>query len=231
MINELQYNPPQAGPDASFEWVELFNPTADTIQLIGWGIEDNTEYDTIPSLILPPNGFAVIAATEDFRTNFPGFDGSIVVIEDGSIGNGLSNEGDHLILMDSVGTIVDALSYGDDDTIMSPPCPKVAEGHSLERSPAGGEFVNNSDPTPGYGLALDATPTPTTTPGPTASATVTPTATPTSSPPSSPTPQGTTPPPEETAASPGVALRAILIVAALAFFVIAFMLIRRRRGK
>ena len=229
MINEAQYNPPQTGPDASFEWVELFNPTADTIQLIGWGIEDNTEYDTIPSLTLHAGGFAVIAATDDFHLNFPDFTGTIVFIEDGDIGRGLSNKGDHLILMDSVGTVIDAISYGDDDTIMSPPCPKVAEGHSLERSPAGGEFVNNSDPTPGYGLALAATPTPT--PGPTASATVTPTATPTASPPISPTPQGTTPPPEETAASPGVVLRAILIVAALAFFAIAFLLIRRRRGK
>jgi len=221
-MNEVQYNPPQTGPDASFEWVELFNPTNDTVELIGWRIEDNTEYDIIPSLTLLPNGFTVVAASEDFRTNFPGFDGSIVFIEDGRIGNGLSNEGDHLILMDSVGTIIDALSYGGDSS-QSPYCSGVAEDHSLERSPAGGIFVDNPDPTPGYGLASAATPTPT--------PTITPTATPTTSPPSSPTPGGTTPPPEGVAASSGLALRAILITAAIALFTVVLLFRKRRRKK
>ena len=216
LINEVQYNPPQPGPDASFEWVELFNHTNETIDLEGWRISDNTEYDTIPSLALPPEGFAVIAATEDFYTNFPHFTGTAVFLDDGHIGNGLSNEGDRLILEDSAGTIIDALSYGDDATIMSPPCPKVAAGHSVERLPAGGEFVDNPNPTPGYGLSP---PIPTPTAGPTATPTIAPTAT------------SPTPPPEESPDSPGVALRAILIAAALAFFALAFWLRSRRKRK
>ncbi|MCK4362889.1 MAG: hypothetical protein KAW13_06360, partial [Dehalococcoidia bacterium] len=159
------------------------------------------------------------------------------------IGRGLSNDGDRLILEDSAETVIDAISYGDDDTIMLPPCQDVAAGNSLERQPAGldtdqaSDFVDNPNPTPGSGLAMPTpTPTPTSTPaptptaGPTATPTIAPTATPTTSPPSSPTPEDTTPTPEESPASPGVALRAIIITAALAFFAIVFWFgIKRRR--
>jgi len=187
----------------------------------------------------------VIAATQDFYTNFPDFTGTIVFIEDGQIGNGLNNDGDCLILEDSAATVIDALSYGDNDTIMLPPCQDVAAGHSLERQPAGldtdqaSDFVDNPVPTPGSGLAMPAptptpaptsTPAPTPTASPTATPTIAPTATPTASPPSSPTPEDATPPPEESPAFSGTALRAIIITAALAFFAIVFRFgIRRKR--
>jgi hypothetical protein len=195
-------------------------------------------------LTLPSHGFAVIAATQDFETNFPDFTGTIVFIEDGQIGNGLSNAGDCLILEDSASSIIDALSYGDNDSIMLPPCQDVAAGHSLERQPAGldtdqaSDFVDNPNPTPGSGLATPTpTPTPTTTPTPTPTAvptatpTTTPIATPTSTPPSSPTPEGTTPPPQESPILSGAVLRAILIAAALALFAIALWFEVRRRRK
>jgi len=159
--------------------------------LTGWGIADNHGIDYIASLQLPPGGFAVIAAGADFYDNFPDFNGDIVFIADGSIGNGLNNGGDRLVLTDPTGKIIDALSYGDDATMMSPPCQDVAEGHSLERQPAGldtdqaSDFVDNETPSPGYGLE-SATPTPTSTPTPTTTPTPTPTPTPTVSP--SPTP-------------------------------------------
>ncbi len=244
LINEVQYDPPQSGADAPFEWVELLNCTNEPVELEGWRISDNYDSDPIPSLTLPPHGFAVIAATQDFHTNFPDFTGAIVFIEDGCIGNGLSNDGDRLILKDSASTIIDALSYGDSDTIMLPPCQDVAAGHSLERQPAGmdtdqaSDFVDNPNPTPGYGLttpALTPTPTITPTPTPTASPAATPTITttvmPTSTPPSSPTPEGTTPPPQESPARSGAVLRAIFITAALALFAIALWFEVRRRRK
>ena len=243
LINEVQYDPSQSGSDASFEWVELYNCTNDTIDLEGWRISDNYGSDTIPSLTLPSHGFTVIAATQDFHTNFPDFNGTIFFIEDGYIGNGLSNDGDRLVLEDSALTIIDALSYRDNDTEMLPPCQDVVAGHSLERQPAGldtdqaSDFIDNSNPTPGYGLAMPAptptptkVPTPTPTANPTATPTITTTATPTNTPSSSPTPGGTTPLPQESPARSGVFIRAILITAALAFFAVALWFeVRRRR--
>jgi hypothetical protein len=192
VINEVQYDPPQQGIDTAFEWLELLNRTGQTIDLTGWTISDNHESDLIPSLTLPPGDFAVIAASTDFYTNFPNFSGNIVFMADGSIGNGLSNTGDRLILADPTGKIIDSLSYGEDNTIMSRPCRDVPEGHSLERQPAGlytkqaSDFVDNSTPSPGCSLPSatemptpSPSPSPTPTPAPTPSITPTPLPTPT----------------------------------------------------
>ena len=186
MINEVQYDPIQGGIDAAFEWLELLNQTGWTVDLTGWGIADNHGVDYIESLQLPPGGFAVIAAGDGFYDKFPNFNGDIVFIADGSIGNGLNNGGDCLVLMDSTGKTIDALSYGDDASIMLPSCQDVAEGHSLERQPAGldtdqaSDFVANEAPSPGYGLEFataTSTPMPTPTPAPAPTATFTPIAT------------------------------------------------------
>jgi len=191
VINEVQYDPPQKGVDSEFEWLELLNCTTGTIDLGGWSIGDNSRTDPIPPTLLPPGGFIVIAAREEaFYTNFPEYDGSIVFMTHGRIGNGLSNTGDCLVLKDPTGKVIDALSYGDDSTIMSPPCPDVAEGHSLERQPRGsdsdqaGDFVAASMPTPGIELAIpvpspapmaSSTPKPALTPAPKHTAVVVPT--------------------------------------------------------
>ncbi len=221
LINELLYNPPQTGPDADYEWVELFNRANETIHLEGWRIRDNQDSDLIPSITLSPHSFAVIAAREEgFGANFPNFDGNIVFL-DGSIGNGLSNDGDCIILEDSEGKVIDELSYGSDNS-RTPHCRGVAEGHSLERSPAGGEFVDNPNPTPGYGLSPAATPTPAETPVETA--TPTPAETPIITPPG-----GADSEPAEASAFSGPGVRAILIVLAIAFFGIVFWMARRRR--
>lgn len=166
VINEVQYDAVQAGTDAAYEWLELLNRTGRAIDMNGWIIADNSGVDRIPGLLLPPGGFAVIAASPGFYDSFPGFHGAIAFIADGRIGNGLSNDGDRLSLLDRTGKVIDALSYGSDTTVMSPPARRVTEGHSLERHPAGfdtgqaSDFVDNGSPSPGSGLASP-TPTPT----------------------------------------------------------------------
>ena len=123
--------------------------------------------DEIPSLNVSANGFVLVAASENFSVNFPNYNGTIVFTADGRIGNGLGNAGDRLVLKDSAGTIIDEMSYGDDDSITSQLYPSVADGHSLERAPCGGLFIDNEMPTPGSCLpsynqtpALTPTPTP-----------------------------------------------------------------------
>ena len=195
VINEIQYDPPQTGVDSDFEWLELLNRTEHAVDLSNWKISDNYATDILPSLTLPPGGFAVIAASSDFFTNFPDYSGTIVFIPNGSIGNGLSNTGDCINLTDPTGRTIDALSYGDITTVMSPPCHDVPEGHSLERQPSGidtnqaSDFIDNATPSPGRELPLP-TPTPTTTSTPTPTPTPTPTSTPTATtvPASTPTP-------------------------------------------
>lgn len=67
----------------------------------------------------------------------------------GRVGNGLSNEGDRLILTAPDGTVVAALSYGADGAY-PPALPLVRPGWSLERLPAvTGGVRANSQPSPG----------------------------------------------------------------------------------
>lgn len=223
LINEVLYDPVQS-PEASFEWVELYNPTDSAVELIGWTIRDNYESDPIPPISLPPGGFAVVAATEDFISAFPHFDGSIVYL-DGTIGNGLNNsDGDQVVLADSAGNVVDSLSYGGDASQMSTPCPRVAQGHSLERSPQGGQFADNPVPSPGGGLSPPPSPTPQPTPTPTVAETAQPA--PTATQPTAP-PTGSPPPGRPSL--PQNAQRAIVVVSALAVFVVILLVGRWRR--
>jgi hypothetical protein len=157
-INEVLYDPAQPGDEAGNEWLELYNAGSEPVDLGDWTISDNGASDHLPPLTLPPGAFAVAAAGEAFRSAYPAFDGSLLALDAGKIGNGLADKGDRLILRDSAGRLADALSYGEDDTILSPPAIAVAGGHSLERSPPGhdtnsaADFVDNPRPSPGTGL-------------------------------------------------------------------------------
>ena len=163
----MEYDSVQTGPDAAYEWVELYNSASAPLELTGWTIEDNMATDSIPTLTIPANGFAVVAASGDFYINYPDFTGNIVFVADGAIGNGLGNDGDRLILRDSAGKVIDQMSYGTDATVFDPPCPDVAAGHSLEREPMGydtdqaDDFVERAFPSPGGVPTPPPTPTPT----------------------------------------------------------------------
>lgn len=171
LINEVQYDPPQAGSDAKWEWIELYNRTTYIVDLAGWTLADNVGSDALPVATIAPRQFLVVAASSSFYDNFPGFNGPIVFVSDGQLGNSLSNDGDRLILRAPGGLIVDALSWGDDASVFSPPCRDVAAGHSLERMPFGrdtdtaSDFGDQAHPSPGTGV-LAPTPTPMPTPYP-----------------------------------------------------------------
>lgn len=186
VINEVEYNSLSTGAEALFEWFELYNPSAQAATLIGWTIADNLGSDTLPDLVLPAGGFAVVAAqAASFRQNYPTFTGLLVELGQ-AIGNGLANTGDRLILRDVQGSVIDALSWGSDRSVFDPPCPLVsAKGYSLERVPAGhdtdqaADFQEQNRPSPGqpwFRATVTATPTPSATPTPTGTPTETATA-------------------------------------------------------
>jgi hypothetical protein len=64
----------------------------------------------------------------------PDLDQVLTVRLDGRIGNGLRNEGDSLALLDQTGSVVDALSWGDDRSVLNPPLARVAPGTPLLRA-------------------------------------------------------------------------------------------------
>jgi hypothetical protein len=154
VINEVLYDPDTASSDADGEWVEIYNTGAGDVSLVGWSLRDHARAVPLPDIVLPPHGFAVIAASDSFFSAYPGFDG-IAGWLGGRIGNGLGNDGDLLELIAPDGVAVDAVSWGDDASALVPPVDAVGAGHSIERSPAGidtnaaADFVDNAAPSPG----------------------------------------------------------------------------------
>ena len=155
LIHEVEYDAVQSGTDTAYEWFELYNATNQTITLTNWTISDAISSDVIPTAVISPHDFIVVAASISFGVNYPAFTGTLVYIPGGSIGNGLSNTGERLTLADDVGTVIDELSYGSNTSVFN--LPGVAASHSLERQPIGidtntaADFVDRFPPTPGFG--------------------------------------------------------------------------------
>ena len=187
VISEVIYDPPQSGVDTSYEWIELFNPTSASVDLTGWALRDNnlSSKDLLPSSILAPGQYLVVAATAaGFAANYAGFAGNLVTLSDGSIGNGLLNTGDRVILLDPSDNKVDSISYGSDTNELNPACRTVSAGQSLARVPAAqdtdaaADWVAQASPNPGEaGTPPTSTPSATNTAMPSPSATASPTGT------------------------------------------------------
>jgi cysteine-rich repeat protein len=138
VINEFLPNP--FGVDDNNEWIELYNPTQNIINLAGWTIEDNTANPyNLSGKTIPAMGYLVLTHGTD--QNFY-----------------LNNDGDRIILKSS-GTEIDAVSYGnydEDDDYISNNAPAPTEGSSIGRFPNGQDtdtdnvdFVIFDTPTPG----------------------------------------------------------------------------------
>ncbi len=191
LISEVMYDP--VGTEPGGEWVELYNPTSAAVSLSGWKLRDNNSTDVIPDFTLGPGEYLVIASSRSaFESSYPGFTGNLVSLES-AIGNGLSNSGDRVSLLNAAGQEVDAMSYGTDTSAFNPSCPTVPEGQSLARVPSDRDTDTREDwvaqavPNPG-GPGERPTPTPTATAAPTPTDTATATATLTLTPTPSATP-------------------------------------------
>ena len=158
VINEVFYDVDSThGSEGGNEWVEVYNPTYDPVDISGWRICDNTSCETIPATApILSFGFAIITPQS---TTWPFWSipsgATKIALGTSSIGSGLANDDDRVILKKADDTEVDKMSYGTDISAFDPSCPDVSQGHSLERNPDGkdtdtaADFVNIIDPTPG----------------------------------------------------------------------------------
>jgi predicted extracellular nuclease len=138
VINEVS---PNGGKDQ--DWIELFNPTNQNMDLTGWKIHDNAtnpEFFSISETI-SAGGYAVIVAS-----------GSAIVVPDGvtkiittstSIGNGLNPDGDYIKLLKPDNSAVDQMSYGSDKSIFNIATPSAEQ--TIQRIPNGQDTDTAND--------------------------------------------------------------------------------------
>lgn len=147
LLSEIMSDPDVAGDNNLNEWVEVFNQGTNPVDLGGWVIADRHRGIPLPSLVVPPGEFAVIAAREAVLP-----DGIAFVRLAGRIGNGLRNPGEAILLYAPDGTLVDAMSYGDNDSYGPGQPDAPPRGETLGRAfgdSGPGQWTLTLMPTPG----------------------------------------------------------------------------------
>ena len=158
IINRINQNNSASCPKVqNHEWIELFNPTEETVSLKNWKIVDNSGIArTIPGNRKLKSGQFALISRDNSTWQFWNEDPDAIKIPLGKqIGDGLDNLGDRLILKNAAGAMVDELSYGDDISVFNPSIPLVSLGASFERLVPGfdtdfaSDFEERDPPTPG----------------------------------------------------------------------------------
>lgn len=94
VINEIMYHPLSGSNDD--EYVELYNRGLSAMDLSGWRLMEGISYTIPDGVMIPSNGYLVIAAnTSRLLTNYPALGGGNVF---GNFTGNLSNEGERVAL-------------------------------------------------------------------------------------------------------------------------------------
>jgi len=127
VINEIMYAPQSPEP----EWIELYNRTEREIDLSRFIIadsKDSTQIDT-SYVTISPSGYAIIAKEKSITSiyNLSG----LIIYSDFPL---LNNSTDEIVLMDSLGRVIDSVKYYSD---------WGGSGKSLERIDADGSSTDS----------------------------------------------------------------------------------------
>lgn len=163
LINEVMYHPVEN--EGTNEWIELYNPSSEPIDITGWTIADEKEVDRLQAdpvhgdgtTIIQPEGYAII--TDLGTTVYEAFtvekNAVRLSVDDSTLcGYGLNNQAEKLLLADPSGTVIDAMEWGKEyDDVPGKPAPLVTKGNSLARvqdtDDSSMDFIESTTPTPG----------------------------------------------------------------------------------
>lgn len=117
-INKVYYyadvNHGGAACDTDNEWVEIYNPTKEDINIKGWSICNSDSCDTMTNrdISIPAKGYAIITYKESTWSYWNIPEGSVKISLPSMIGSGLGNTADMVILKNASGESVDQMNWG-----------------------------------------------------------------------------------------------------------------------
>lgn len=132
-ISEILSDAVGEGSDSGGEWVELVNAGSEAVDLVGWKIGDARSLDVLPTAIVPPGGFILIAGKTALLP------ADVVAVRLTAIGGGLNNSGDLVRLLAPDGEEIDTVSFGDNTSVFDPAPPAPPAGATLGARVAGGD--------------------------------------------------------------------------------------------
>lgn len=126
IFTEIFYD--TAGTEAKEEWIEIYNPSLNDVNLSGWSIEDNAGSWNFPVMEISPRSYVRIARNSSGFYNATGCQPDI-----SGFSRGLNNDGDQLTLKNN-GNEVDFVSWeGGYQNSYSGWNISAAEGKSISR--------------------------------------------------------------------------------------------------
>jgi len=147
IINEINYN--SAADFDPEDWVELYNPSDQTIDVSGWHFQDDNEthdFQFPDETTIDPDGFLIVCRDEvAFHDLFPDITNYI-----GDLGFGLGGNGDAVKIYNSSYLLIDSVNYDDKS-----PWPLEADGNGPTLELVNPQLDNtvpeNWRASPGYG--------------------------------------------------------------------------------
>lgn len=143
------------GQRKNHEWIELYNPTDNAVNLKNWTITDNSSIvvKIKGNKFIEPGKYALISRSNSTWKFWDEPSSTKKIALGKQIGDGLDNDGDRILLINPNGEEIDALSYGNDTSQFI--LLGVTLGHSLERDSDGQDtdttvdWVDRFPPQPG----------------------------------------------------------------------------------
>ncbi|NBV76891.1 lamin tail domain-containing protein [bacterium] len=140
------------GTDAENLWIELYNPTASPVDISRWTIATSRAQATIAANTVLNSGAYIVISPTVATAQYWRITPSLVVA---AVFSQPMLQNEQLILRDSSGVIVDALSWGTDTAVFATPASTPPRGSSLIRSSlardtdSASDWVSTGSPTPG----------------------------------------------------------------------------------
>jgi hypothetical protein len=158
VINKVYYDVDVAhGTEPQNEWIELYNPNDQAVNVKDWGICDNNDCVTInPNVSIPALGYALLSHDASTWQYWEILDG---VIKIHALGGGfiaMNNDADMLVFKNASSTIIDQMNWGTptmstttwpnyNSGVWNPGVPDAPQGHMLARVPSGFDTDQPSD--------------------------------------------------------------------------------------
>ncbi len=122
VINEIMYNPPEAGIDTN-EYIEIYNSGDVSVSLSNWYFEEGVTFTFPNDSVISPDGYVIIA--EKINELWNTYSNSLANADAVYLwsGYGLNNGGEPIDLRDSDSNQIDFVEYND-----SAPWPKEPDG-------------------------------------------------------------------------------------------------------